>query len=495
MALHLLLLTLCGVSIFTRAQEMHERCYHHDSNLPICDFSFSYITEIPKNISEDTEVLSFTYNHLWNIPAGAFSHLRKLSNLDLSFNSLDEFHFERADVNGSTPELKKLNLGFNKLRILDPQMFSMLSKLNWLGLQGNNIDFLPPGIFDKLQGLEILLLHYNNLEVIPDGAFDNIPSLMKITLHENKWKCNFAEIYHLFKWLKRNQHKVFSSPLCHNTQCSSSETETQSSCSSCYETQKQVIAIEGLDDIMCEIPTKESSNGIDHKACDVCLCIGTQVNCSSRGLHYVPSSFPSDATSLDLSHNQINCIETSAFIGLDKLLKLDLSWNYLQTVQPTIFEHTNALQNLNLQSNLLTELPARLLTPTPMLISLSISNNSIKSLPEGFFGWLLQFKNLTASKNPWLCDCNMLHFVIWIKRKTDIIVDSNNLLCSNSDETVVTANYMSCISTHNWKQFFGTYDRPPPPMMMSTSDSFSASFIFHNLRLFLGISLLVPLVL
>uniref|UniRef100_A0A8C4QFU0 LRRNT domain-containing protein n=1 Tax=Eptatretus burgeri TaxID=7764 RepID=A0A8C4QFU0_EPTBU len=189
-------------------------------------------------------------------------------------------------------------------------------------------------------------------------------------------------------------------------------------------------------------------------ACDVCLCFGTQVNCSSRGLHYVPGSIPGNTTSLNLSHNQIHCIKTSAFIGLDKLLELDLSWNDLQTVEPTILQHTNALRNLNLQSNLLTELPQRLLIPTPMLISLSISNNSLKLLPKRFFRWLPHFKNLTAAKNPWLCDCEMLHFANWIKRKPDISTDSNNLLCSNSDETVVTTDYTSCMSTHDWPKFF-----------------------------------------
>ncbi|XP_055903507.1 insulin-like growth factor-binding protein complex acid labile subunit isoform X2 [Eupeodes corollae] len=91
----------------------------------------------------------------------------KLQELDLSHNKisfLQKFVFEH------TPDITKLNLGYNDLRILGTSSLFAISSattLEFLDLSYNNLESLPSTLFKDLIALKSLLVQGNKLKAIP----------------------------------------------------------------------------------------------------------------------------------------------------------------------------------------------------------------------------------------------------------------------------------------------------------------------------------------
>ncbi|VVC87080.1 unnamed protein product [Leptidea sinapis] len=92
---------------------------------------------------------------------------------------------------------------------------------------------------------------------------------------------------------------------------------------------------------------------------------------------------------LDLSHNQINLIESDAFYNVTMLQRLDLSHNQISNVYKEMFNGLINLERLNL------------------------SHNHISQLSMGTFDYLIGLKQLDITENPLICDCEMLWVGDW----------------------------------------------------------------------------------
>jgi len=73
--------------------------------------------------------------------------------------------------------LLKLDLSFNKIRVIPPKTFDMLIKLDTLILSFNNIQCIKINSFAGLVKLRMLSLYGNKISHIPDGAFSDLKSL------------------------------------------------------------------------------------------------------------------------------------------------------------------------------------------------------------------------------------------------------------------------------------------------------------------------------
>lgn len=240
---------------------------------------------------------------------------------------------------------------------------------------------------------------------------------------------------------------------------------------------------------------------------DKCECFDNTVKCVDQGLTAIPRPLPDDTkilfvtgnniynltsesfpnplnqlTSLYLSSNGIEEIESSTFKNVPKLSFLDLSYNMIRKFNQDAFGPDNGLLTLNLSNSLFNytyggEI-SRIINSTTKLKSLNLSNNDLVVLPEDMFSNLLDITSLDLRNNSiafvsngtlrnpsleqldlrdnalkelsnatiadlsgnlglqirlfgnaWLCDCNIVDTQEWLK-KTVQVLDKENLTCN-----------------------------------------------------------------
>uniref|UniRef100_UPI00358EFE6C leucine-rich repeat-containing protein 3-like n=1 Tax=Myxine glutinosa TaxID=7769 RepID=UPI00358EFE6C len=114
------------------------------------------------------------------------------------------------------------------------------------------------------------------------------------------------------------------------------------------------------------------------------------VYCSDQGLQEIPRDIPTDTVRLLLDHNQIAIIPNEAFCGLTMLQELDLSHNRISQINSSAFHGVTT--NLRL---------------------LDLSNNLLRCLSYKAFQDI-QAK-VRLSENPLYCDCDLQEVLRWLE--------------------------------------------------------------------------------
>ena len=158
----------------------------------------------------------------------------------------------------------------------------------------------------------------------------------------------------------------------------------------------------------------ETAQSARKRQCGPCMCVGTEVDCSRRGLSSVPNTgLPVNATSLNLSGNVIRSLPAGPFANFSALTKLDLSLNNLRELSDAVFgDRVNNLQQLNLSGNYLeltgmiseknyTSLPShdRPFGFLAHLRALDLSSNQLRQLSDDVFVGLNSLQWLSVSNN------------------------------------------------------------------------------------------------
>ena len=120
---------------------------------------------------------------LEEIEGGLFEDLPNLKYLNLSYNKL-----KKIDSNAfeGLEQLEELYLYLNELTVINVKLFASLSNLKVLVLDNNKLKTIEPNAFNSLHKLERLTLDNTELEEIDVRLFESLSSLKELTLHNNK---------------------------------------------------------------------------------------------------------------------------------------------------------------------------------------------------------------------------------------------------------------------------------------------------------------------
>ncbi|KAL4233368.1 Immunoglobulin superfamily containing leucine-rich repeat [Mactra antiquata] len=171
------------------------------------------------------------------------------------------------------------------------------------------------------------------------------------------------------------------------------------------------------------------------EACgDKCSCIQTSTtfsyDCRARQLTVAPVGVSSNATTLNLSNNQIRMLIQGSFNNLRKLEYLYLQANEISYIQPGTLNGMMRLKQLIISSNLLTEIERDTFAHLPSLEVLDLSQNRITTINRYALFTLPSLYLVNFAQNSLICGCEeMMLQEFFDQRGSDLIVD--NALCVN----------------------------------------------------------------
>ncbi|XP_064607090.1 leucine-rich repeat neuronal protein 1-like [Liolophura sinensis] len=127
--------------------------------------------------------LNISSNNIQEIHHGAFSGLKHMEILDLSFNSLHSI--EHQDAFAGLNHLHKLFLTGNQLTSLGKDWLNGMVHLQELHLNQNQISDISEGSVNVLKDLKQLVLSDNFLKALPENVFKGLGNLYLLDISKN----------------------------------------------------------------------------------------------------------------------------------------------------------------------------------------------------------------------------------------------------------------------------------------------------------------------
>ncbi|CAF1267962.1 unnamed protein product, partial [Adineta ricciae] len=159
-----------------------------------CDVS--YPSSCPQNCSCYNRVVRCSHAQLTSIPYEQMPI--DTEELYLDANDIKEIPLE---LTNRLIYLIRIDLSYNKLRVISANIFANLTRLETLILSYNKIRCLESSSFKGLKNLRILSLHGNEISTIPEGSFNDLTSLSHVALGGNPLYCD-CHLGWLSSWIK-----------------------------------------------------------------------------------------------------------------------------------------------------------------------------------------------------------------------------------------------------------------------------------------------------
>ncbi|XP_014235955.1 toll-like receptor Tollo [Trichogramma pretiosum] len=206
-------------------------CFLSLGNLRSLSLSHNRIVRFEASHSVGLAVLDQFFldeNKLQHIDRRAFDNFTSLQDLRLSGNSLTEV----PEAVRQLRDLKTLDMGNNRITVINADSFDGLEKLSGLRLVDNKLENISRKAFANLPALQILNLASNAIRHIEQGAFSqnalliairldgnqlteihgvfrNLPSLLMLNISDNKilW-FNYADLPGSLEWLDMHSNQI-----------------------------------------------------------------------------------------------------------------------------------------------------------------------------------------------------------------------------------------------------------------------------------------------
>uniref|UniRef100_A0A182QQU6 Uncharacterized protein n=1 Tax=Anopheles farauti TaxID=69004 RepID=A0A182QQU6_9DIPT len=135
----------------------------------------------------DTSIIDLRYNHIREVPTGAFDGLQHLHTVFLNEN-----------------QLTKIESG----------AFRDLPSLKYLYLNRNRIGAIASDAFISLNRLHSIYLHGNQIKNIPEGSFQRLPSLHRLRLDDNALECDCSLLWFVRTMQQPNRKSLVAGATC-----------------------------------------------------------------------------------------------------------------------------------------------------------------------------------------------------------------------------------------------------------------------------------------
>ncbi|XP_050081330.1 protein artichoke [Anopheles maculipalpis] len=168
-----------------RVLALHERCFSPLENLRELNLQGNRIEVLVDNLLDSNALLEqfdASRNSIVEISPKAFRNSRSLQTLDLSSNQLRDLP---ESLSGLT-ELRELDVSFNQLTELSPNVLVSWRNLEELKVSNNKVNQLHQGSLRNLPLLQYLDLSSNELTLLEHGSLRNLPELQELVLADNK---------------------------------------------------------------------------------------------------------------------------------------------------------------------------------------------------------------------------------------------------------------------------------------------------------------------
>ncbi|XP_067907819.1 leucine-rich repeat and transmembrane domain-containing protein 1 isoform X2 [Heterodontus francisci] len=161
------------------------------------------LSEIPKGVPPDTEILYLQNNHIHTISNATFTDMSKLQVLDLSNNFISSLS---SNTFAGLHNLLNLNLANNSIKYMDNKILHSMQNLKQLDLSFNNLTSLPEGFFKNQKNLIWLAMYQNQLRQLDSALLESLSNLQVLLFQKNLWKCD-CRVAGLKLWLESFLYK------------------------------------------------------------------------------------------------------------------------------------------------------------------------------------------------------------------------------------------------------------------------------------------------
>ncbi|XP_043464269.1 protein toll-like, partial [Leptopilina heterotoma] len=458
-------------------ENLPENLFHGSINLKRIRIDDNSLQSLPDKLFQgliNLEELNLGKNRIESIPDNIFISCRKLQKLEIDNNNIVKI--SRATFNG-LHSLRKLFIQHNNIITIDEEKFAIMRNITYINLSHNNIKYISKtksksgskSSLNSCKNLKELDLSYNKISNFRK-EWTRIPQIQRLNLSNNvlssittddldlrhNYSYSLDVSYNKIKRIhfdncetrfpdkSKRDIKLFlnDNPIeCDDTLYDLLQyldgTMTakvrekllieigQMRCPELVNEYGGILLSEINSKDYISIPFKEGIVNYElcPKECDLRRKRSEQtfiIDCSYRNFTELPDALcysreDSDYNKLNLTGNFIDDVTNITTIGFDKVGILDLSYNQIATLTQTLFLQ-NKYKMLRLNNNQLKTISLEL----KELIYLSVDR--------------IKFGN-----NPWECDCETSHLLELIR--LNLIEDTNNLICSNSNLQIKTLSF------------------------------------------------------
>lgn len=305
-----------------------------------------------------------------------------------------------------------LDLSKNNLFFISPEQFTGYENISCLNLSRNGFAAAPNGTeFRSLPQLKYLDLSYNKIDLAYDNAFKELERLEVLDLSYNPHYFTVSGVTHNLNFLKNlPQLRVLNMSFNGIFTLTTKEMYSESLSELQFQHNKLGMLWDGRDSTYDKLfYFLKNLTYLD-------ISYNYLVKIPSRVYKYLPGKI----RKFHLSHNSLESFDWGAMKWFTQLEELILSYNSLVEVSKNISENTPYLRYLDLSHNRISQLTNGFLLGARNLQLLDLSNNRLAVINQSTFPSKEDnhLSTLWLHHNPFRCTCAIMDFILWIDAST-----------------------------------------------------------------------------
>ncbi|EAT45306.1 AAEL003408-PA [Aedes aegypti] len=167
--------------------DISQKAFRNSRSLQVLDLSANKLRELPESLSGLSELreIDVSFNELTDLTPNVLGSWRNLEELKASNNRVNQLH--QGSLR-NLPMLQYMDLSSNELSNLEHGSLRNLPELQELVLADNKLTELKDRVFEDLPNLQAVHLQQNNLHYLAPQTFYRSPSIVYLNLSANQFR-------------------------------------------------------------------------------------------------------------------------------------------------------------------------------------------------------------------------------------------------------------------------------------------------------------------